>query len=51
MKRLMDSARYLGGACALLLTAGCGDRPAAWDASFRPGTDEAGNKQVAGLTG
>jgi hypothetical protein len=35
----------------LLLAAGCGDRPAAWDTSFQPGSDESGTTRVVGLTG
>jgi hypothetical protein len=48
---MIDSARSLLGGCALLLLAGCGDRPAAWDRSFRAGTDAQSKQQVVGLTG
>jgi hypothetical protein len=50
MSKVIDSARVIG-AFALLVTAGCGDRPEAWDTRFQPGVDPQGNHQVAGLQG
>lgn len=50
MHTFQNSARAFG-VCALLSCAGCGGRPAEWDAEFQPGRDGAGNRQVAGLTG
>jgi hypothetical protein len=45
------SARFCGLACAALLSVACGDRPAAWDQTYQPGTDAQGKRLVAGLTG
>ena len=58
MTRLIGSARALCGLSLLLLSAGCGSRPAAFDTPFDPGaqtdkdaTDSSGGLQVRGLTG
>ena len=58
MKRLIGSARALGGLSMLLLAAGCGDRPAEFDVAFdaarkdnKDPTDPTRDLQVRGLTG
>lgn len=58
MTRLISSARALCGLSTLLLSVGCGDRPAAYDVPFDPGqqaeanpNDPSGALQVRGLTG
>ena len=58
MTRLISSARAVCGFSMLVLSAGCGDRPAAFDASFDPArktatdpTDPSRDLQVRGLTG
>jgi len=55
MTRLISSARAVCGLSILLLAAGCGDRPAAFDVAFdaarKDPTDPTRDLQVRGLTG
>ena len=49
--KLRHIARISATLCAALLGVACGDRPAAWDTSYQPGSDASGKRLVAGLTG
>ena len=46
--KLPHTARILGALCAALLGVACGDRPAAWDSPYQPGSDAQGKRPIYG---